>query len=75
MLEFRFDFKGTNQDIARFIDFVNTAGKPDILTNSGLILKEKIPGVMSNPLMTMTDFSLQNVLDTDNPSAENSGRV
>ncbi len=78
MFEFRFDFKWTNSDISRFIDFVNTAGKPDILTSNSwtfLMSKDKIPGVMSNPLMSMTSFSLQNILNPDDPNAENSGRV
>ena len=30
---------------------------------------------MSNPLIIMTNFSLQNVLDADNPNGENSGRA
>jgi hypothetical protein len=30
---------------------------------------------MSNPLITMTSFSVQNNLDPDNPTGENTGRA
>lgn len=78
MFEFRFDFKWTNSDISQFITFVNTSWKPDILTTNSwsyVISKDKIPGVMGNPLMSVTSFSLQNILDPNNPNGENSGRV
>ena len=76
MFDFSFDFKGTNSDISRFIDYINTAGKPDILTNSGQVFtKDSIPAVMSNPLISLKSFSLQSIIDADNPTAENSGRA
>lgn len=76
VLDFRFDFKWTNSDISRFIEYVNTAGKPDILTSSWVQSESiEIPGPMSNPLITMSSFSLQNILDPDDPSGENSGRA
>jgi hypothetical protein len=75
-LDFRFDFKGTNSDIKRFIEYVNTAWKPDILTSSGIQNEsQQIPNPMSNPLITMSSFSLQNILDGDDPNGQNSGRA
>lgn len=73
--EFRLDFKGKNADIIRFIKYINTAGEPSILSSTGILTKEQIPAVMSNPLITMESFSLQEKLDSDNPSKENSGRA
>lgn len=78
MFEFRLDFAGTNRDIINFINYVNTAGKPDILSLTGSSIgvnSLKIPEVMSNPLITMESFSLQEKLDADNPNKENKGRV
>jgi hypothetical protein len=69
--QFQLDFKWTNADIAKFIDYINTAWKPDILSQTGLA----IPSVMSNPLITMESFSIQNKLDLDNPNGANSGRA
>jgi hypothetical protein len=76
MFDFRLDFKGTNGDIIRFINYVNTAWKPDILSASGIIRADNSAiAAMSNPLITMESFSLQDKLDKDNLNKENSGRA
>lgn len=75
MYEFRLDFQATNQDIQDFIEYINNTGKPDILSYTGELTKDRIPKVMSNPLITMESLSLQEKLDLDNPTKENSGRA
>jgi hypothetical protein len=74
MYEFRLDFKATNQDIQDFIEYINETGRPDILSFTGELSKDRIPKVMSNPLITMETFSVQEKLDLDNPTKENTGR-
>ena len=75
MFDFRLDFKWTNADIISFIEYINTTGKPDILSFTGAIATDQIPAIMSNPLITMESFSLEDKLDADNPTKENSGRA
>ncbi len=76
MFDFRLDFKWTNGNIAKFIDYVNTAGKPDILSYTGTTTaNDKSLAVLSNPLITMESFSLQEKLDKNNPNKENTGRA
>lgn len=74
MFEFRLDFKATNQDILDFIEYIYETGRPDILSYTGELTKDRIPKVMSNPLITMESLSIQDKLDLDNPTKENSGR-
>lgn len=71
MFDFRIDFESTNADILNFIDFVNKAWDPQILSYTGT----EAPGIMSDPLITFSNFSIQNIIDKDNPSAQNSGRA
>jgi hypothetical protein len=75
MFDFRLDFRATNSDIIKFIDYINTAGDPKILSYTGSLPKSQIPTAMSNPLITMESFSLQERLDPTNPAKENSGRA
>lgn len=74
MYEFQLNFKATNQDIQDFIEYINETGRPDILSFTWVLSKDRIPKVMSNPLITMENFSVQEKLDLDNPTKENSGR-
>lgn len=76
MFEFRLDFKWTNANIIKFIDYINTAGKPDILSYTGsTTVNDRSLAVLSNPLITMESFSLQEKLDKNNPNKENNGRA
>ena len=72
MLEFRLDFKASNEDILKFIEFINETGQPDILSFTGELRKDDLPDAMSNPLITMESLSVQERLDPDNPTKENS---
>lgn len=76
MFDFRLDFKWTNSNISKFIEYINTAGKPDILSYTGITTaNDKSLAVLSNPLITMESFSLEDKLDKNNPNKENSGRA
>lgn len=76
MFDLRFDFKAPNEDIKRFIDFINDSWNSDILSQSWLLTEDQIPEIMSNPLITMEWFSLQDTLDVkNNPTKLNSGRA
>ncbi len=76
MFEFRLDFKWTNANIIKFVEYINTAGKPDILSYTGVTtINDKSLSVLSNPLITMESFSLQEKLDKSNPNKENAGRA
>ncbi|GAB0175080.1 MAG: hypothetical protein HHAS10_09590 [Candidatus Altimarinota bacterium] len=75
MYEFRLDFEATNKDIQDFIEYINQTGKPDILSFTGELSKDRIPKVMSNPLITMEALSMQEKLDLDNPTKLNTGRA
>lgn len=72
---FQIDFKGKNSDIANFIDYINKSGDPSLLTNTGKLREDQIPDMMSNPLLTIQNFSLQNSIDPNKPNDQNSGRA
>ena len=74
--DLKLDFKATNNNIQKLINFVNNSGDPTILSDSGVITDEtKIPRVLSNPLLTIESLSLQNTLDLTRPGDLNSGRI
>lgn len=76
VFDFRIDFKATNSDIIKFIDYVNNAGKPDILSLSGTTtINPQSLAVLSNPLITMENFAIQDKLDKDNLDKINNGRA
>ncbi len=75
MFDLRLDFKASNKNIKKFIDFVNESWNNDILNKTELLTEDQIPGIMSNPLITMESFSLQNTLDLTNPEKINNGRA
>lgn len=80
MFEFRLDFDGNNGDIIDFIKYINKSGDPAILldddssTGSTSSLLDA-PPIMDNPLITISSFSIQNALDPNNRTGENSGRI
>lgn len=69
------NFKSSNERVKELIDFVNLSGNTEILTQSGILDSQDIPEIMSNPLITMEAFSLQDPLDLKNPDKINNGRV
>jgi hypothetical protein len=69
------DFKSTNANIGKLITYVNNAWNGDVLSDSWSLLAEDTPGIMSNPLLTIETFSLQDPLDLTKPNAENSWRA
>lgn len=71
MFDLRLDFRAPNEDVKRLVDFINTSGNPEILSQSGLLSEDQIPEIMSNPLITMESFSLQDSLDLNNPKKVN----
>lgn len=73
--DLRLDFKAPNEDVKRLIDFINTSGNPKILSQSWLLTEDQIPEMMSNPLITMESFSLQDTLDLNNPAKINAWRM
>lgn len=79
MFEFRLDFDGNNGDIIDFIKYINKSGDPAILIDEGTgstnLLTEKAPPIMDNPLITVSSFSIQNALDPNNRTGQNSGRI
>lgn len=79
MFEFRLDFDGNNGDIIDFIKYINKSGDPKILVDEGTgstnLLTEKAPPIMDNPLITVSSFSIQNALDPNNRTGQNSGRI
>lgn len=68
-------FKSTNANISKLIDYINSLGHPEILLETGSIINETPPEVMSNPLAIIDTLSLNDSLDMNNPNAENNGRV
>lgn len=74
-LELQIAFEATNKDISDFISFINTAWNPELLTSTGILAKDKIPAVMSNPLITVKDFWLNKPIDSKLPTDENGGRI
>jgi hypothetical protein len=75
MFDFRLDFRATNADILRFIEYINNSWEPTILSRTGSLSSTEIPEAMSNPLITMENLAIQDKLDIDNPTKENSGRA
>lgn len=73
--ELQISFKATNKNISDFIAYINNSGNPELLTSTGIIAKDKMPLVMSNPLITVKDFWLTEPLDSKLPDEENSGRI
>ena len=74
--DLRLDFKTSNQKIQNFINFIKDSWNPDILTQSGILSENEIPEIMSNPLITLESFSLQDMLDVkNNPEKENPWRA
>lgn len=79
-IELQISFKWTNNDIIKFVDYINNSGNPKLLTEAGTDEKgklslNKIPAVMSNPLIVITSFSLENAITWINGDEENSGRA
>lgn len=73
--DLRLDFKASNSNIAKLITYVNESGNPAILTYSGVLADDKVPRILSNPLMTIETLSLENSLDSTRPEAINNGRA
>lgn len=73
--DLRLEFKATNANIQNLITYVNKSWDPSILSFSGLLTDDKIPQILSNPLMTVEALALENVLDTTKPDAANSWRI
>jgi hypothetical protein len=79
-IDLQIAFGGKNKDITAFINYVNSAGNPELLEKVGtnltdLLPTEKIPKIMENPLIVMTSFSLEKAIDEKSPEEENSGRA
>lgn len=79
-IELQVSFKWTNKDIIDFIDFINTTGNPELLMNIGTGQNEKlpvdkVPTIMSNPLIIATSFSLENSIDAKKPDDANTWRA
>ncbi len=79
-IELQITFKWTNNDIIKFVDYINNSWNPELLTDSGTNQKnklslDKIPAVMSNPLIVITSFSLENAITGINGDDENAGRA
>ena len=78
--EIQLSFKAKNKDITSFVHFINESGNPYLLTDSGITMNtllptEKIPGLMSNPLITLTSFNLESALDPSKSDDDNAGRA
>lgn len=74
--DLRLDFKATNSNIQKLINYVNNSWNPEILSSNEVITDiAKIPRIMSNPLLTIESLSLQDALDASKPNEENNGRV
>lgn len=68
-------FRSSNASIKKLIDFINLSGNTEILTENTILDTDDIPEIMSNPLITMESFSLQDPLDLKSPDKINNGRV
>ncbi len=78
--EIQLAFKWKNKDITSLITFINNSGDPILLTGSGtaltkLLPKDKIPAIMSNPLITVSSFNLESAIDPKKPNDDNAWRV
>jgi hypothetical protein len=69
------DFSTTNANIQRLIEFIGQSWNPDILESSGTLIDNQAPKTMSNPLMTIDSFSLQNTISSGRPNDMNVGRM
>lgn len=67
------NFKTSNANLSKLLDFIKETGKPDILSDTGTLVT--IPKVMSNPLITVDSLSLAQIIDPRFPNQENSGRI
>jgi hypothetical protein len=68
-------FDWTNKTIQDLLNYINDSGNGEILNNTGRLSPDQIPGIMTNPLITIESFTLDNYLDTTKPDGENSGRA
>jgi len=73
--DLQISFKAKNKDITDFIQFLNITGNPELLTSTGVMTEKDIPGVMTNPLITIVNFGLQDPVEDQPTDKENSGRV
>ena len=73
--ELRLDFRASNKNIQRLITYVNNSWDPAILNFTWVLLEDKIPKILANPLMTIEALSLENTLDATRPDATNNGRA
>ena len=69
------DFKSTNSDIDKLITYINSSWNGDILNDSWSLASQDTPNIMSNPLITIESFSLDDSLDMTKPNAPNSWRT
>jgi hypothetical protein len=73
--DLRLDFKASNSNIQKLITYVNDSGNPAILAYSWVLTEDKVPKILSNPLMTIETLALENSLDGKRPDAINNGRA
>lgn len=73
--DLRLDFNASNQNIQKLITYVNQSWNPEILWFSGVLAQDKIPRILSNPLMTIEALSLENSLDKTKINETNKWRV
>jgi hypothetical protein len=69
--DLRLDFKATNENILKLISYVNQSGNPKILKENDILTVDKIPALLSNPLLTVEALSLQNTLDSEKLDLDN----
>lgn len=67
------NFKTTNENIVKLLDFIKNSGDPAILSDSQILPNP--PAVMSNPLITIESLALNEMLNASAPTSENSGRI
>jgi hypothetical protein len=68
-------FTANNSDIANMIDYLNTLGHPEILSDTGTTIPVNLPEIMSNPIVVVDALSLRAMLDPAKPTEENGGRI
>ncbi len=70
------NFKSTNANIAKMLDYINTLGRPDVLINKDSTTETwGIVGVMTNPLTALNSASLEDTIDLTKPNEINQGRI
>ena len=79
-IELQIGFKWTNDDIIKFVDYVNNSWNPELLTEVGSgqnskLAADQVPAIMSNPLIVITSFSLESAITSDNREDQNSWRA